>query len=51
MRRTGLYRLTATALVFSWILLIRTPLSYWAQDVQIDLIPGIDEIGSQIETV
>jgi hypothetical protein len=38
-------------LVFSWILLLRTPPSCWAQDVQIDLIPGLDEIGSQIETV
>jgi hypothetical protein len=47
----GLYRLTATAFIFSWILLLQTPPSYWAQDVQIDLIPGLDEIGSQIETV
>ncbi len=51
MRLPRYYRLTARALFFSWILLIQSCLNSWAADLEISLIPGLDEIGSQVETI
>jgi hypothetical protein len=50
-KHQGSYRLAAMVFVFSWIILLQTPQSFWAADLEITLIPDIDQIGSQIETV